>query len=228
MIFQEPITSLNPTFPIGFQIGETLRLHRKMDGKAVRARVLELLGMVGVGAPERRLEQYPHELSGGLRQRVMIAMALACHPKLLIADEPTTALDVTIQAQILELLVCLRDELGMAILLITHDLGVVAEYADEVAVMCAGKLVEGADVVRLFQAPRHPYTQGLLRSMPRLAGPVGEPLPTIPGAVPSPLVRPPGCPFAGRCPRVQERCHETFPPLARQGRHGFACWNPSS
>jgi len=227
MIFQEPMTSLNPTFPIGFQIGETLRLHRKMGGAAIRARVLELLGMVGIGAPERRLKQYPHELSGGLRQRMMIAMALACHPKLLVADEPTTALDVTIQAQILELLVRLRDELGMAILLITHDLGVVAEYADEVAVMYAGKLVESADVGRLFQAPRHPYTQGLLRSMPRLAGPVGEPLPTIPGTVPSPLERPPGCPFAGRCPRVLERCHEAMPSITWTDGHGFACWNPA-
>jgi oligopeptide/dipeptide ABC transporter ATP-binding protein len=229
MIFQEPMTSLNPTFPVGFQIGETLRLHRKMGGAAIRARVLELLRMVGIGAPERRFAQYPHELSGGLRQRVMIAMALACHPKLLIADEPTTALDVTIQAQILELLVRLRDELGMAILLITHDLGVVAEYADEVIVMYAGKLAEWADVRGLFHEPRHPYTQGLLRSMPRLSGPAGEaggPLPTIPGTVPSPLGRPPGCPFAGRCPRAIERCREIFPPLARRHGHGFACWNP--
>jgi oligopeptide/dipeptide ABC transporter ATP-binding protein len=225
MIFQEPMTSLNPTFPVGFQIGETLRLHRKLGGKAIRARVLELLGMVGIGAPERRLEQYPHELSGGLRQRVMIAMALACHPRLLIADEPTTALDVTIQAQILELLVRLRDELGMAILLITHDLGVVAEYADQVVVMYAGKIAEAADVRALFQQPRHPYTQGLLGSMPRLAGTTG-PLPTIAGTVPSPLDRPPGCPFAGRCPRVLERCRDEMPPLAWQGGHGFACWNP--
>jgi peptide/nickel transport system ATP-binding protein len=226
MIFQEPMTSLNPTFPIGFQIGETLRLHRKLGSAAIRARVLELLGMVGIGAPERRMAQYPHELSGGMRQRVMIAMALACEPKLLIADEPTTALDVTIQAQILELLVRLRDELGMAILLITHDLGVVAEYADEVAVMYAGKLVETAGVVELFQHPRHPYTQGLLQAMPRLAGTTG-PLPTIPGTVPSPHERPPGCPFAGRCARVQDTCRTTMPPLTREGAHGFACWNPA-
>jgi peptide/nickel transport system ATP-binding protein len=179
MIFQEPMTSLNPTFPVGFQIGETLRLHRNMGGAAIRVRVLELLHMVGIGAPERRFAQYPHELSGGLRQRVMIAMALACHPALLIADEPTTALDVTIQAQILELLVRLRDELGMAILLITHDLGVVAEYADEVIVMYAGKLAEWGDVRRLFRQPRHPYTKGLLGSMPRLAGTSG-PLPPLP------------------------------------------------
>ena len=225
MIFQEPMTSLNPTFPVGFQIGETLRLHRNMGASAIRTRVLELLRMVGIGAAERRFAQYPHELSGGLRQRVMIAMALACHPKLLIADEPTTALDVTIQAQILELLVRLRDELGMAILLITHDLGVVAEYADEVIVMYAGKLAEWADVRGLFRAPRHPYTRGLLNSMPRLAGGTG-PLPTIAGSVPSPLERPPGCPFASRCPRVLERCREAFPPLAMRDGHGFACWNP--
>jgi peptide/nickel transport system ATP-binding protein len=225
MIFQEPMTSLNPTFPVGFQIGETLRLHRNLGTSAIRARVLELLRMVGIGAPERRFEQYPHELSGGLRQRVMIAMALACHPKLLIADEPTTALDVTIQAQILELLVHLRDELGMAILLITHDLGVVAEYADEVIVMYAGKLVEWADVRGLFREPHHPYTQGLLGSMPRLAGTAGR-LPTIPGTVPGPLERPQGCPFATRCPRAQDRCREMFPPLTWQLRHGFACWNP--
>jgi oligopeptide/dipeptide ABC transporter ATP-binding protein len=226
MIFQEPMTSLNPTFPVGFQIGETLRLHRNLGTAAIRARVLELLRMVGIGAPERRFQQYPHELSGGLRQRVMIAMALACHPKLLIADEPTTALDVTIQAQILELLVRLRDELGMAILLITHDLGVVAEYADEVIVMYAGKLVEWADVRGLFREPRHPYTQGLLGSMPRLAGTAGR-LPTIPGTVPGPLERPQGCPFASRCPRALSRCRETFPPLTWQLRHGFACWNPA-
>jgi oligopeptide/dipeptide ABC transporter ATP-binding protein len=225
MIFQEPMTSLNPTFPVGFQIGETLRLHRNLGTSAIRARVLELLRMVGIGAPERRFQQYPHELSGGLRQRVMIAMALACHPKLLIADEPTTALDVTIQAQILELLVRLRDELGMAILLITHDLGVVAEYADEVVVMYAGKLVEWADVRGLFREPHHPYTQGLLGSMPRLAGTAGR-LPTIPGTVPGPFERPQGCPFATRCPRAQDRCREMFPPLTWQLRHGFACWNP--
>ena len=226
MIFQEPMTSLNPTFPVGFQIGETLRLHRNMGGAAIRARVLELLRMVGIGAPERRFAQYPHELSGGLRQRVMIAMALACHPKLLIADEPTTALDVTIQAQILELLVRLRDELGMAILLITHDLGVVAEYADEVIVMYAGKLVEWADVRGLFRQaapPLHEGPAGLhAAACRRRAGP----LPTIPGTVPSPLARPPGCPFAGRCPRALGRCREIFPPLDRHGGHGFACWNP--
>jgi oligopeptide/dipeptide ABC transporter ATP-binding protein len=225
MVFQEPMTSLNPTFPVGFQIGETLRLHRNMSGAAVRAEVLELLRLVGIGAPERRRGQYPHELSGGLRQRVMIAMALACRPKLLIADEPTTALDVTIQAQILELLMQLRGEFKMAILLITHDLGVVAEYTDEVAVMYAGKLVERAGVRTLFESPRHPYTTGLLRSMPRLTGAAG-PLPTIPGTVPSPAARGPGCPFWERCPRRLQRCLEAFPPLQRGTGHDFACWNP--
>jgi oligopeptide/dipeptide ABC transporter ATP-binding protein len=225
MVFQEPMTSLNPTFPVGFQIGETLRLHRDLGRRAARAQVLELLRMVGIGAPERRFAQYPHELSGGLRQRVMIAMALACRPRLLIADEPTTALDVTIQAQILDLLGRLRDELAMALLLITHDLGVVAEHADEVVVMYAGKRVEWADVRALFGAPRHPYTHGLLTSMPRLTGSAGK-LPTIPGAVPDPAERGPGCPFVGRCPRALARCALEFPPSEHADGHGFACWNP--
>ena len=225
MVFQEPMTSLNPTFPVGFQIGETLRLHRDLGRRAARAQVLELLRLVGIGAPERRFQQYPHELSGGLRQRVMIAMALACRPRLLIADEPTTALDVTIQAQILDLLVRLRDELAMALLLITHDLGVVAEYADEVVVMYAGKRVEWADVRALFRAPRHPYTHGLLTSIPRLTGSAGK-LPTIPGAVPDPAERGPGCPFVGRCSRALARCAAEFPPSEHEDGHGFACWNP--
>jgi oligopeptide/dipeptide ABC transporter ATP-binding protein len=224
MVFQEPMTSLNPTLTVGYQIGETLLLHRDLGRAGRRTRVLELLRLVGFGAPERRYGQYPHELSGGLRQRAMIAMALACHPKLLIADEPTTALDVTIQAQILELLVRLRDELGMAILLITHDLGVVAEYANEVVVMYAGRVAERAPVEDLFARPRHPYTRGLLAAMPRLAGHDG-PLPTIPGSVPAAHQRPPGCAFAGRCGHVLARCRLEVPPLAGDA-HAAACWNP--
>ncbi|MCG8692224.1 MAG: ABC transporter ATP-binding protein [Minwuiales bacterium] len=225
MIFQEPMTSLNPVYTVGAQIAEALRLHRRMSRQEIRARSLELLDMVGIGAAERRLGQYPHELSGGLRQRVMIAIALACGPKLLIADEPTTALDVTIQAQILELLARLRADLNMAILMITHDLGVVAEFCDEVVVMYAGRVVEQAATAALFAAPRHPYTHGLLTSMPRLSGP-RERIAAIPGMVPSPGKRLSGCSFRDRCARADERCATEMPPLARQNGHGVACWRP--
>jgi peptide/nickel transport system ATP-binding protein len=230
MVFQEPMTSLNPTFTVGYQIAEVLRVHRGLKEREARSRAAEMLRLVGVGAPERRLEQHPHQLSGGLRQRVMIAMALVCHPRLLIADEPTTALDVTIQAQILDLLRRLQRELGMAVLLITHDLGVVAELCDEVMVMYAGRIVERADVRKLFRAPRHPYTAGLLAASPRLAR-RGARLPTIPGAVPPPGQRAAGCSFAERCPRVQPRCRVERPPLEPQGvangtTHEAACWNP--
>jgi oligopeptide/dipeptide ABC transporter ATP-binding protein len=230
MIFQEPMTSLNPTFTVGFQIAEVLRLHRGLGQRQAKAQAVEMLRLVGVGAPERRLEQYPHQLSGGLRQRVMIAMALVCHPRLLIADEPTTALDVTIQAQILELLKRLQRDLGMAILLITHDLAVVAESCEEVAVMYAGRIVERADVRTLFRAPRHPYTAGLLAASPRLARRGGR-LPTIAGAVPAPGRRGAGCSFAERCPRVLARCRVERPPLAALApgegvAHEAACWNP--
>ena len=224
MIFQEPMTSLNPTFTIGWQLGEALRLHTKLDAAGRRARLLEALTLVGIGAPERRLAQFPHELSGGLRQRIMIAMTLACNPRLLIADEPTTALDVTVQLQILELIAKLRRERGMAVLLITHDLGVISAYADRVVVMYAGRIAETAPSQALFRAPRHPYTAGLLAARPKLNGP-WELLAAIPGAVPPPSARPAGCPFVSRCPRSVSRCASDMPKLAGHG-HAAACWNP--
>jgi oligopeptide/dipeptide ABC transporter ATP-binding protein len=225
MIFQEPMTSLNPTFTIGWQLIEVLRLHTALRRAALRARAIEVLRLVGIGAPERRLKQYPHELSGGLRQRVMIAMALACNPKLLIADEPTTALDVTIQRQILELIGRLRRELDMAVLLVSHDLGVIAEYADRVAVMYAGRIVEQGMASALFTRPRHPYTAGLLAARPRLTGRRGE-ITAIPGTVPPPRERKQGCRFADRCVRAVERCGMELPPFAATESGSAACWNP--
>jgi peptide/nickel transport system ATP-binding protein len=227
MVFQEPMTSLNPVLSIGYQIEEVLRLHRKLGRAEARRQALDMLRLVGIGAPERRLAQYPHQLSGGLRQRVMIAIALVCRPQLLIADEPTTALDVTIQAQILDLLRRLKREMGMALLLITHDLGVVAEMCDQVVVMYAGRIVERADAADLFRRPRHPYTSGLLSAMPRLA-PKGGKLPTIPGTVPPPGKRGLGCSFADRCARVLPRCRGERPALTPVGdNHTAACWNPT-
>jgi len=212
MIFQEPMTSLNPVFTVGEQVAEAVRVHEKASRAAARARAVEMFRLVGIPAPEQRVRAYPHQLSGGMRQRVMIAMALACRPKLLIADEPTTALDVTIQAQILELLGRLQRELDMAVLLITHDLGVVAETCDEVVVMYAGRIVEAAPTASLLRAPRHPYTAGLLASVPRLDD-SGERLTEIPGMVPPLHARPLGCKFQDRCPRVQARCRAEEPPL---------------
>ena len=216
MIFQEPMSSLNPVYTVGAQIAESLLLHRAMSRSAARDRVVELLTQVGIPSPAERAGAYPHQLSGGMRQRVMIAMALACEPQLLIADEPTTALDVTIQAQILELLRDLRTRLGMAVLLITHDLGVVAEFAEDVVVMYAGRVVERAPVADLFRDPRHPYTQGLLRSVPSYGDNLGaRRLPTIPGVVPDLRSLPGGCRFRDRCAQAMATCAEREPPLHR-------------
>jgi oligopeptide/dipeptide ABC transporter ATP-binding protein len=216
MIFQEPMTSLNPVFTVERQLTEGLRVHMGMTRDQARARALELLRQVRIPEPERRLGQYPHELSGGMRQRVMIAMALACEPRLLIADEPTTALDVTIQAQILDLLSELRGRLGMAVILITHDLGVVAEVCDRVVVMYAGQVVEHGTVDQIVRDPRHPYTEGLLHAVPRL-GSRKEMLAVIPGTVPSPVHWPIGCRFHDRCPYGWDKCVAELPPLLEAG-----------
>ena len=215
MIFQEPMTSLNPVYTVGRQIAEVLRLHRGLGRKEARARAIEALSLVGIPAPEQRIDAYPHTLSGGMRQRVMIAMALACEPRLLIADEPTTALDVTIQAQILDLLRSLQRELGMSVMFITHDLGVVAELASEVVVMYAGKVVERASTTQLFAAPRHPYTRGLLRSLPGAVagGAHRRRLATIPGMVPKLTELPSGCRFRDRCDVAIPRCAVEEPAL---------------
>ena len=226
MIFQEPMTSLNPVFQIGDQIAEVLRLHEGMSRKEAWNRSVEMLKLVGIPAPERRVMEYPHQLSGGMRQRAMIAMALACGPKLMIADEPTTALDVTIQAQILELMNRLQKEKGMSLILITHNLGVIAETARKVAVMYAGRIVEYTDVRSIFATPKHPYTQGLLKSIPRLDAHHGrkEKLEAIPGLVPSLLDLPAGCKFSNRCKYVFERCVEEPPLLAPVPGHLVRCW----
>jgi peptide/nickel transport system ATP-binding protein len=216
MIFQDPMTSLNPVFTVGEQIAEALRLHRKLSGREARQATIEAMREVAIPDPARRFKDYPHQLSGGMRQRVMIAMALACNPKLLIADEPTTALDVTIQAQILELLDELRKQRELAVLLITHDLGVVAEVADRVAVMYTGRIVEQSPVDELFARPKHPYTEGLLRSVPKLTSEHvvrKERLETIEGVVPRPTDLPPGCHFAPRCPHRMPRCTQEDIPL---------------
>ena len=224
MIFQEPMTSLNPVLTLGYQLVETIRLHQPLNRTAARSRAVEMLEKVGISDPARRLNQYPHELSGGMRQRVMIAMALSCNPRVLVADEPTTALDVTVQAQILTLLDQLRAEFGTAILLITHDIGVVAETADRIGVMYAGQLIEEASASDLFETPLHPYTRGLLASVPRVdLPPAGGPLAALAGTPPRPGKAPPGCPFRPRCADAMAHC-TTMPPEARQGRHSVRCW----
>jgi len=225
MIFQEPMTSLNPVLTIGRQLTEGLEIHLKMSETDARARALELLSMVGIPDPARRLSQYPHHFSGGMRQRMMIAMALACNPALILADEPTTALDVTIQAQILELMRDLSRRLGVAMLIITHNLGVVARYADRVNVMYAGRIIERASAAELYATPRHPYTLGLLRSVPRLDEPRKARLDPIEGQPPDVTRLPPGCAFAPRCAYRVQRCLEAAPPLeAVSPAHLSACW----
>lgn len=225
MIFQEPMTSLNPVFTIGNQIAEAICLHEKLKSKAALDKAINMLELVGIPSPKERANTYPHQLSGGMRQRVMIAMALACKPDLLIADEPTTALDVTIQAQIMELMLKLQHEMGMSILLITHDLGVVAETCDEVVVMYAGRVVEKADVKTIFSKPKHPYTIGLLNSVPGTHH-EGHRLQTIPGLVPNLLHLPQGCRFQDRCSRVVNQCRQTEPELTHEAEHLFRCYNP--
>jgi peptide/nickel transport system ATP-binding protein/oligopeptide transport system ATP-binding protein len=228
MIFQEPMTSLNPLYTVGDQIAETFVTHQGMSLKDAMDRAGEMLGTVGIPAPTKRVREFPHQLSGGMRQRVMIAMALACRPRLLIADEPTTALDVTIQAQILKLILELQEELGMAVMMITHDLGVIAEVSDSVVVMYAGEVVEHSPIDTLFTDPRHPYTIGLMESVPKLGRKFStgkQKLKEIPGIVPHLVRLPPGCLFAPRCSQVMERCRKSRPPLFKlTDEHGVKCW----
>jgi oligopeptide/dipeptide ABC transporter ATP-binding protein len=219
MVFQEPMTSLNPVFTIGNQIAEGLRLHLKMSKAEARGKTLELMSLVGIPSPEKRIKEYPHQMSGGMRQRVMIAMAISCDPSLLIADEPTTALDVTIQAQILDLIRDLMESLGMTMILISHDLGVIARIAKRAAIMYAGKIVEQGRIENLFHHPRHPYTVGLLKSAPRADREEKHRLDTIPGSVPNLLNLPSGCVFHPRCSYAQEVCREEVPPLRSVGEN---------
>ena len=225
MIFQEPMTSLNPVFTIGSQIAEAIQLHQKMSKKEALEKAVEMLKLVGIPSPQKRVKEYPHELSGGMKQRAMIAMALSCSPKVLIADEPTTALDVTIQAQILDLMLKIKEEFNASIVLITHDLGVIAETAQKVVVMYAGKVMEQADVNQIFENPLNPYTQGLLNSLPKMDVAHKQQLNTIPGIVPSLYNLPNGCKFSPRCQFVMDVCHRSEPELVavREG-HFSRCW----
>jgi len=223
MIFQEPMTSLNPVYTIGNQIAEAIQLHQNLEKEPAKERAIEMLGRVGISAPHRRVDEYPHELSGGMRQRAMIAMALSCNPSLLIADEPTTALDVTIEAQILHLMNNLQKDLGMSIVIITHDLGVIGEMADRIIVMYMGKVVERATTDDIFYNPKHPYTRGLLNSIPQIG--VKKQLIPIRGTVPSPYFLPKGCCFSPRCAEVLEICREEDPPTFKIGTNHFSkCW----
>lgn len=226
MVFQDPMTSLNPVYTVGYQIMEALMLHRGMARPQARERAAELLSMVGIAEPKKRLDSYPHQFSGGMRQRAMIAMALSCNPQLLIADEPTTALDVTIQAQIIDLVVRLQEQLGMAVMWITHDLGVVAELAQKINVMYAGYIIERGDADDIYKQTRHPYTIGLLGSLPRLDEAPGTKLISIPGLPPDLVALPKGCPFYARCTYREEQCLNEMPPLeqADSSTHTVACW----
>ncbi|HTW88991.1 MAG TPA: ABC transporter ATP-binding protein [Candidatus Binataceae bacterium] len=224
MVFQEPMTSLNPVFTIGSQVGEAIRLHQRTDRAETRRRTVESLKLVGIADPEHRVSDYPHQLSGGMRQRVMIAMALACRPRLLIADEPTTALDVTIQAQILDLIRDLQHQLGLAVILVTHDLGIVAEYSDDVTILYAARVMEQTSTPKLFKEPLNPYTRGLLQSIPGISGEHNRRLQAIPGTIPSALNPPSGCRFHPRCPRAIDDCARIVPPLeAKRPGHYVAC-----
>ncbi|MDT8409288.1 MAG: ABC transporter ATP-binding protein [Wenzhouxiangellaceae bacterium] len=227
MIFQEPMTALNPVFTVGSQMVDILARHERLSRRQARDRAIEMLARVGIPLPQKRIDEYPHELSGGMRQRVMIAMALSCRPGLLIADEPTTALDVTTQAQVLEQIVELQREMGMAVILITHDLGVIAETCDEALVMYCGRVVEQAPVDALFRAPRHRYTQGLIEAIPRIRRRRLERLPVIPGMVPDLSALPPGCRFSARCGHASDRCRAEQPALESHGASRVACFHPA-
>jgi oligopeptide/dipeptide ABC transporter ATP-binding protein len=227
MIFQEPMTALNPVLTVGSQMGEVIRRHKGVSRRDARGAAIDLLKLVRIPSPEKRIDDYPHELSGGMRQRVMIAMALSCSPKLLIADEPTTALDVTTQAQVLEQIRLLQEEFQMSLILVTHDIGVIAETCRRVVVMYCGRIVETAPVETIFRTPRHWYTKGLFESIPRIREKKIAVLPTIEGMVPDLLHLPAGCAFADRCPRVQTRCRESIPPLEKNGEQAVACFYPN-
>jgi len=230
MIFQEPMTSLNPVYTVGNQIGEMYQIHEGLSAKQAETRAVEMLNLVGIPSPKERVNEYPHQLSGGMRQRVMIAMAMACRPKLLIADEPTTALDVTIQAQILELMAGLQEEMSMSIMMITHDLGVIAEISDQVVVMYAGQVVERCSIDELFEHPLHPYSKGLLASIPKLGDKFihgKQPLREIAGQVPDLINLPAGCLFVSRCPKVEKKCRKNVPQLIEAASgHDVRCWLP--